>query len=241
MDLKNLIVNKAIANGDGMAKDTSLETYLNTWQNALQSIVQSMHAARLAESSVSRVLDYACGYGRVLRWLQAGFPEADLLGVDIDRKAVASAAQTLGVSTRVLDPSLAEPLDKPFDLIWVGSLFTHLPETEAERVFKYLNAHLSSRGVLVFTAHGYFVERRLREREKTYNLPESRVVQILQDFDKGKFAFAPYEQFDHYGISISAPHSVVSMLQRAGLTPVYFHARGWANHQDTYGCVKIRP
>lgn len=239
MNLKDITVNRNIADGDGMAKGRQ-DVYFKTGRNALNAIIQTLNSAHVQPSEVGRVLDYACGYGRVLRWLDAAFPKACLLGVDVDQKAVNSAAENLGVNTRILDPTLNDRLDDPFDLIWVGSLFTHLPRSEAGRVLNYLKSHLTAQGVLVFTVHGHFVAKRLRQREKTYNLAEQKIVQILEEFDSGAFAFAPYDHAENYGISLSSPGNVVELLEQADLAPVYFRARGWVNHQDVFGCQVLQ-
>jgi trans-aconitate methyltransferase len=175
-------VNKAVAPGDGMFKDNDYEQYFSVGASALSAVIEALSAARLGMQNVKRVLDYACGYGRVLRWLRAAFPDAYLLGVDADRKAVEAASAVLEVETRYLDTSLAHPIDKPFDLIWIGSLITHLPEKETRRVLKYLKEHLTEQGVIVFTTHGQLVEQRLETRTRTYNLDEEGVKQTVEGF-----------------------------------------------------------
>jgi len=236
IDINSVAVNEEISERDGMAKGNHA-TYLNTGKNALKAVLQVLSAAKVEIGSNHRVLDYACGYGRVLRWLQAAFPHAELKGMDIDKNAVASASDILGVDARVLDPSLNTPLGGKFDLIWVGSLFTHLPRDEAIRVLSYLRDHLSEMGVLVFTAHGNYVHDRMAAGEKTYNLSDEGVRKVLSEYASGDFAFSPYPHSETYGIALTSPLTIFTALAETRLSPIYFQDRGWVNHQDVYGCV----
>lgn len=233
-------VSKKIHSGDGMAKGGHAQ-YFEIGANAAWMISESMAAARLQPGEVKRVLDYACGYGRVLRWLVAEYPEADVLGVDVNEKAVASIPETIGATSQVLDPRLTAPLGDPFDLIWVGSLFTHLTEKEALRVLKYLRRHLTENGVLVFTTHGTYVADRIQSREKTYNIPESQIDSMLSRYRRYGYGFASYEGQKDYGISVSTVGKTIDMITRSDLEPKYFRARGWGAHQDVFACVPAKP
>jgi SAM-dependent methyltransferase len=85
-----------------------------------------------------RVLDLGCRYGALT---QAYADANDVVGVDVDREALAEAAK-LGIETRWAD--VDEPLpfeDASFDVVVVGELLEHVrdPERvvgEAERVLR---------------------------------------------------------------------------------------------------------
>jgi hypothetical protein len=68
--------------------------------------------------------------------LKAAFPGAELTACDIDRDAVEFCAETFG-AVPVCAETRPEQIrfDREFDLIWSGSLFTHL---EAERFGGFL-------------------------------------------------------------------------------------------------------
>ena len=225
-----------IAPTDGMAKNTP-EQYFTVGASAASVIARSLAAARKPVGEVRRILDYACGYGRVLRWLKADYPNAYLLGVDADGKAAASAHDVLGVDTRKLDIGLTQKLDEPFDLIWVGSLFTHLSESESRRVLAYLRDHLTKDGVLVFTTHGSYVANRIETGEKTYNLSDEAIVRLLSSYRKTKFGFAEYSNLKDYGISAATPSKVCELLDDCGLDVKFYLSRGWAAHQDVFACT----
>jgi SAM-dependent methyltransferase len=85
-----------------------------------------------------RVLDLGCRYGALTREYAAG---NDVVGVDVDREALAEAAK-LGIETRWAD--VDEPLpfeDGSFDVVAAGELLEHVRDparlvAEAERLLR---------------------------------------------------------------------------------------------------------
>ncbi len=78
-----------------------------------------------------RCLDLGCGCGRVLRKLAPGWPLIDWHGADPDGEAIAWCLKHLGGLATWHHSSYWPPLDFPsdaFDLVFVVSVFTHLPE-----------------------------------------------------------------------------------------------------------------
>lgn len=232
-------VSKTIHSGDGMAKSSHAQ-YFEIGANAAWAISEGMSAARLTPGDVKRVLDYACGYGRVLRWLVAEYREAEVLGVDVNEKAVASIPDTIGAKAQVLDPRLSASLGDPFDVIWVGSLFTHLTEKEGLRVLKYLRKHMTDRGILVFTTHGSYVAERIQAREKTYNIPDSQIDSMIGRYRRYGYGFSAYEGQRDYGISVSTVGKTIEMITRSDLEPNFYRARAWGAHQDVFACVPAK-
>lgn len=81
-------------------------------------------------SEFRRVLDFGCGVGRVLRWLQALMPAACFAGYEIDEAAIAWIRQhypavEIGAPTHDgLPPAQFD--EGCFDLVLAYSVFTHL-------------------------------------------------------------------------------------------------------------------
>lgn len=99
-----------------------------------------------------RVLDFACGYGRLLRFLGAVVPAQQTWASDIQADAVAFVTETFGVHGIVshADPSRFDPPQR-FDAIWVASLFSHLPEPLFHAWLARLLDLLAPEGVLCFS------------------------------------------------------------------------------------------
>jgi SAM-dependent methyltransferase len=224
-----------IAPGDGMYDSSNVQHYFAVGESALDNIKEALRLIG-KESSVASVLDYACGYGRVLRWLYAYFP--NVLGVDADKKAVEAAHKAVGARTKVQDISLATPIGETFDLIWVGSLFTHLPRDEVGRCLTYLSSHLNKDGCLVFTTHGDLVAKRLALKERAYGLGELGIASLSSDYQKTGYGFASYPKLTGYGISCTTTLNCMDLIRDNGLTPIMFKAAGWAKHQDIYAVTR---
>ena len=103
---------------------------------------------------------------RELRYLKAGFPDAALTACDIDRDGVDYCVSTFGARGVY---SFADPaqitLSERFDLIWCGSLVTHLDVRGWQSFLKFFYEHLEPRGVLIFSTHGKHIAEMIRTSE----------------------------------------------------------------------------
>ena len=105
-----------------------------------------------ADGAPPVVLDFACGYGRLLRWLSLAQPPHTVWAADIQADAVAFVIDTFGVHGLLshADPARFVP-PRQFDCIWVASLFSHLPEALFREWLQRLLALLTPTGVLCFS------------------------------------------------------------------------------------------
>jgi SAM-dependent methyltransferase len=110
---------------------------------------------RFGDRGAVRVLDFASGYGRMTRHLHAERDRVRLTVADIEPEAVAFQRRELGVEGFV---STADPddlaVDERFDVIFVASLFSHLPERRFVPWLRWLYRRLAPGGVLVVSTHG---------------------------------------------------------------------------------------
>src|SRR5262249_46249666 len=119
-----------------VAPDDEMYLYGPDWYFAvglsgLRCVLQALSACHL--SSVSSILDLPCGHGRVARYFRAAFPTAELTFCDLNRSGVDFCVNQFsgrGIYSQVDLRRVA--LGGPFDVIWVGSLFTHLDASRVE-------------------------------------------------------------------------------------------------------------
>lgn len=207
--------------------DGSDEHYLSVGISALRAV----EMARGDGPAPCRILDLPCGHGRVTRALRARFPEAAITVCDIDRQGVDFASSRFGahgIYSRGDFRSLA--LGKAYDLIWVGSLITHLPEVETRRLLDCMMRHMSPHSTLVVSSHGDFVAERMRSW--TYGLASSSARALLEDHAHWGYGYRDYPNSKGYGISLISRRWVDRALRDSPLRLDDYVERGWDNHQD---------
>jgi cyclopropane fatty-acyl-phospholipid synthase-like methyltransferase len=197
------------------------------------------------------ILDLPSGYGRVLRTLKAYFPNAKLAACDLDKDAVEFCRRTFNAIPLY---SATVPKDVKindrFDLIWVGSLLTHLDNRKWDGFLELFDSLLNPNGLLVVTTHG----RRPAEWIRTgisfygmtvsqlYGLDNDQSEKLLRAYDTLGFGYVKYHSQNDYGISLSSPAWVLSHIQKfANLRLVTYLEYGWDNHQDVVALIKMTP
>jgi SAM-dependent methyltransferase len=137
-------------------RDGALVSYFRSgWSAARTVLALREQWQQLAQLPAPlRILDFAGGYGRSTRFLVREHDPAAITVCDILPDAVEFQRTRFGV-TGALSATAPEDLelDGPFDLIFVGSLFSHLPERSFGRWLARLAALLSPRGLLAITTH----------------------------------------------------------------------------------------
>lgn len=209
--------------------------YFHWGREALRTIDVILRA--IGEGNVRRVLDLPCGHGRVLRILRAAFPGAEIAACDLDRDGVEFCARTFGATPFYSheDPRQIR-IEGSFDLIWCGSLLTHLDRSLWAGFLDLFGSHLSPGGVLVFTTHGPTIVDMLKSERITYHVPS--VPNMIAQYEQDGFAYQDYINQIAYGISLSSPGWVCRFLERRPTlhTKVYLSG-GWGRHQDVFACV----
>ncbi|MBK8476074.1 MAG: class I SAM-dependent methyltransferase [Opitutaceae bacterium] len=154
-DTSSVHPNPLIAPDDGMLCEDRREEYFSIGRRALELIQFS--GALCDKPHYPRILDLPCGHGRVLRWLRAHYHYATITACDLDPAGVDFCAQTFGATPVRSHPDLARvQFPEPFDLVWCGSLLTHLPPESWPTVLDCLERWTAECGVIVLTLQGRF-------------------------------------------------------------------------------------
>ena len=223
-------VDATIASGDAMFQG-DLEDYLSVGYSA---IVQVAHAMAVSgKRTLPQVLDFASGHGRVLRALRAAFPESELTACDVDRDGVdfcASQFDAIPVYSDA-DPQRVS-LDGSFDLIWVGSLLTHLDADRCRAFLDLFREHLSDGGLLLFSSHG-------RNAVKRWPADDERAQAIVTDFRRDGFGYRDHLGVEGYGTSAFTTAWIADTLAPwTDLMLIGYMERGLADHQDVIAILK---
>ena len=131
-------------------RDRAIENY---FQNGLEQFELVRHIARWRKP-VRRMLDFASGYGRLTRFLVHEKLAEEVTVCDILEGGMAFQTAQFGVRA-VVSTTLPENLVVPerYDLIFVASLFTHLPPSTFTPWLQRLATMLESDGLLIFSVH----------------------------------------------------------------------------------------
>lgn len=117
-------------------------------------VVQQLIRRLFARPGQVDFLDFACGYGRLLRFLVHTLPTEHIHAAEIQRDAVDWVCRRYGLDALVSSPA---PEDfspgRRFDMIWAASLFSHLPDGLFGRWLERLGKLLETDGVLCFSVH----------------------------------------------------------------------------------------
>lgn len=230
-------VNKQVSVNDGMYGGNGVH-YLRVGLSAIHCIEKAMQIAQI--ETIRNILDLPCGHGRVLRYLQQRFPEAELTACEIDRDGVDFCHQQFGARPAYSQSELNElALDQQFDLIWCGSLATHLDSSATLELLRFFHRHLVVGGLLVISMHGIYSLEKLRSREWDYGLSSDVIEEVIRSCDSTGYGYADYPGVTTYGISVATPLWISLHLPEAGEWHGYnFSPRCWDGHHDVYSMVR---
>ena len=210
----------------------SLGSYLNAGGDALIRIREAMR--RVGKSDARAMLDMACGHGRVLRFLKAAFPTAELTACDIKADAVDFCAATFGANPVYSEEDFSEvQIDQDFDLIWVGSLFTHLDRARWLDLLALLADRLGANGLLVFTTIGLLGGRGLRD----LGMWDDQIERIIHDCGIEGFSYQESKGMPGWGLTVCSKEFVRDSIERRTPLQMVSHvSQGWLR-QDVVACT----
>ena len=214
-------------------------SYLAVTMSALHGVDAVLLAAGRPRSEIHRILDLPCGHGRVLRGLRALFPEAELVACDLIEDGVDFCAATFDAVPVYSKPDATDvQLPGSFDLIWVGSLLTHLDAPDWPPFLRLFESALAPGGILVFTVAGSLVANLVRAG--THALSDAEATKLIDGWDCDGFGFGNYGHGARaYGCAVASPGWVVTQLAaHPDLRLVTYNERSWDCRQDIVGLMK---
>ena len=233
-------VSLKVDRNDTMYRINQAGRYLTVGLSAMQCIENAIKTTGRPQE-IKYILDFPCGYGRVLRFLRAKYPDAEITACEIDPAALDFCKKTFSAKPVMSEKDFNRLLlPVKFDLIWCGSLVTHIDEETAKGLLKFFHAHLSPGGLCVFTTHGQKPAEWVQGKRQTYGLPAGARQELLTTYHKKGYGYANYESQNEYGISIVSHDRMNEIAQSIGQwKETYYQEHGWDNHQDVYGFYKI--
>jgi SAM-dependent methyltransferase len=108
-------------------------------------------ARQLVGSEPSLILDFGCGVGRTVKFLQRYFPGSRVVGTDISEHSLAVARQENPGAA--FWPWRDLPADLRFDLVFAANVFHHIAPGRRTGAMEFCARRLSAAGHLVVFEH----------------------------------------------------------------------------------------
>ena len=213
-DFSHLTVDRTISPHDTMIVPGREDQYFQLGHRALELV---QFSANLCDKPhYPHILDFGCSYARVLRWLRPQHHYAHFTACDLDPEAIAFCAKHWGATPVLSSPHLENvKFDQKFDLIWVGSVLTHLDKLQWLKTLDFLIDSLAECGVIIFTVQGRYFASALANRQP-YIADDVDKAALLAEFKKAGFAYQNYfNRHDlDYGISLTSPQWITAQIEK---------------------------
>jgi SAM-dependent methyltransferase len=167
------------------ADDLVLLAQTNMFVRIVAQNFQELCGRRLGDS---RILDFGCGYGRILRAMYYFADPDKVFGCDPSDHSIELCRQARIPSPIAMSDNLPTtlPFNGKFDLIYAFSVFTHLSERATNAALGTLQKQLSDDGLLVITI------RPVEYWSFDKNVSEVEAEQFVSLHNRAGVAFKPY-------------------------------------------------
>lgn len=239
--LEDLNFIQTISDGDWMMRaDREPDWYFRRGYGAMAMIAHECQRARLYPASI---LDFGCGHGCVARMLKALYPKAKLTGQEVNPDWLAWCSDILGIETILSPPSIEEVVldENSYDIIWAGSIFSHIPETAARHLLGQFRRGLTDRGIAIFSTAGQIM-RNAYVPGGMHNVSDEQIAQMSAAFDRNEYAFGAYDRslYPNWGHSLIPSQWFFARSAEFDMPLTGFYDAGWGATQDIYAMRKSR-
>ena len=175
----------------------SPEEYLATGRSHMDTMLDILRSVGATPQTLTRVLDFGCAAGRMLRFYPHIPGRSELWGVDINAEHISWCQQNLSPPLLFAMATTSPHLpfeDNYFDLVYCGSVFTHISDL-GDTWFLELRRILRSGGYAYITIHDKrTVELLFTKYKDSKNVSGFR--EMVRRFDERTSVFSQdYAQF----------------------------------------------
>jgi SAM-dependent methyltransferase len=215
--------------------------YFGTSVAGLSAILQGISKAKMSPSDFGAILDFGSGYGRIYRALAAAFPNSRLAALDLMADGARFCAETFGGNWFKSNEDLGlVHLPEKFDLIWFGSVFTHLPALQWDHFLNFLTTNTAPGGLVIFTTHGWTALQQIERKHqsglrKAVDLDDLR--RVREELDAQGFMFVPGRTNEIRHQKSLGMDITEGLYGRSFSTPEW--VRGWISAHPAWEFVDI--
>jgi len=239
-DLDLSSVKLEISPEDNMFGEGNEDHYFNVGLSGLKLILISLLCAQKDKSEIKTILDFPSGWGRELRFIKAYFSDAKITAGEIEERALRFCKDRFNVNILQSHNDFGRiPIINQFNLIWCGSLITHLNETGSGKLLDLFYDALDENGLLIFTTHGRYSEYLLDTGKYNYDLEKSEIFTLKQQYEVSGYGYVNYKGANDYGLSVIKPSRIIGLLEKnKNWKIILYNEKGYDNHQDVIACLK---
>lgn len=195
-------------------------------RNIIKKIITSIYGT---SNEFGSILDFAAGYGRVTRFLVTDFTPDQIWAAEIKPKALDFIKEQFNCNT-LQSSYIPEDFktDQRFDVIYVGSLFSHLPEDLFKRWLKVLYDLLSDKGILILSTHDISLIK--KGNSNSFIFIEDSEDQMFDEIDDH------IQDVGKYGAAYVGKDKVIQIFDSLNIAKDQFHRffKVLSNVQDIY-------
>lgn len=219
-------------------EDSHREQYLSVGRDALRIVISQLISH--GRPPPTTILDFPSGSGRVTRHFRAAFPDARIAACDLYESHVDFCVVEFGAEALYSKEDLdAVDVEPEWDVVFVGSLLTHLPIQQARKALRLAHRSLSPDGIALVTLEG----RRSIEIQKRFVkiTQDRRFRQVMLGYRTIGHGFAQYEpdfrrvfhKQNRYGSAFVRPDWIIREIFRLpDVRLLGYVERAWNDHQD---------
>lgn len=222
---------------NGFDAPWKLPHYFSTGQDALRIIVSALVAAQ--RKPPKKILDFPSGSGRLTRHLRAMFPDSEIGACDLYDDHFNFCAEQFGATPLQSSDGLDDLDIGKWDLIFSGSLLTHLPLQQFRAALRFMMRSLSPGGIAVVTLEG---RHALHIQDHKWKFIDDEAFAIAREqYDRTGFGFVGYgdefmgkfQRNSSYGVTLVKPSWIMDELcQTEDVRVLGLEERAWDDHQD---------
>jgi SAM-dependent methyltransferase len=116
----------------------------------------SEHKAKILKSIISKdienILEFGCGIGRNLSFLQKEFPNSKLYGSDISKDSL-DAAKRNNSFIEIIDDNKLYQYKNKFDIIFIAGVYHHIEPKLRDEVTQKVSTLLKDKGIVICFEH----------------------------------------------------------------------------------------
>jgi SAM-dependent methyltransferase len=194
---------------------------------------RSLREAGREWRDVRSCLEVGCGYGRIVRELRREIQPSAISVCDVIEEGARFAAAEFGVRRVPVVEAMGPTYDESFDLIYLLSVYSHLPRHMIESNLARVSALLRPGGVLVFSTHG----KQSAEMAEIYEQYWLDKEKLNAELERTGFFYERYPYYyADYGLTWMVADEVKKIVANAAPTLrfVAHHPLAVDGHQDVF-------